>query len=80
MSDLIKTTGIVKEIVRDNLFMIELEDGSLIQATISGKQSYYLKTPIKLGERLPLQLSPYDRTRGRVYHLGRWNRTSSADD
>lgn len=73
MNQIIRTTGIVKEILDNGIFKITLEDGTEISATISGKAKLYLSYEIYQGEEVPIELSPYDRSRGRINPRG-WKR------
>ena len=66
MDSSIKTTGIVKEVVDSRNFKIVLKDGMEISATLSSKARLYLSYDIVEGEEVPLVLSPYDKTRGRI--------------
>lgn len=66
MKDLINTKGTIKEILENNSFTVELENELIIKATISGKQKLYLSKPLQIGEIVPIVLSPYDITRGRI--------------
>ncbi len=59
--------GIVKEALPNAMFRVELENGHKILAHISGKmRMYYIK--ILPGERVKVELSLYDLTRGRVIY------------
>ncbi|MEM7297432.1 MAG: translation initiation factor IF-1 [Bacteroidota bacterium] len=70
----IKTVGIVKEILSNGTYMIELkEEGEIIHATISSKARDRLSYDIMLGEEVPVIRSPYELTRGRI-DTNRWER------
>ena len=61
----IETEGIVKECLPNATFRIELENGFPVTATVSGKiRMNYIR--ILPGDRVKVELSPYDLTRGRI--------------
>lgn len=63
--DVIRVDGIVKESLSNAMFRVEIEGGHLVLGHISGKMRMnYIK--ILLGDRVALELSPYDLTRGRI--------------
>ena len=57
--------GIVKETLPNALFRVELEDGRLIWAYISGKMRKY-RIRVLPGDKVRVEMSPYDPDRGRV--------------
>ena len=63
--DLIKQDGIISEALSNAMFRVKLENGHEILATISGKmRMHYIK--ILPGDKVRLELSPYDLTKGRI--------------
>jgi translation initiation factor IF-1 len=61
----IEVTGIVKEELGNSLFKVELDNGVLVICTISGKiRMNYIR--IVAGDKVKLEMSPYDLTRGRI--------------
>lgn len=63
--DIIEVEGIVSEALPNTLFKVKLENGHEILAHISGKlRMNYIK--ILPGDRVKLELSPYDLTKGRI--------------
>lgn len=63
--DLIEVEGTVVEPLPNAMFRVELENGHKVLAHISGKmRMHYIK--ILSGDRVTVQLSPYDLTRGRI--------------
>jgi len=61
----IKQDGTITEALSNAMFRVELENGHQIVATISGKmRMYYIK--ILPGDKVQVELSPYDLTRGRI--------------
>lgn len=61
----IEAEGTVVETLPNTMFRIELENGHEVLAYLSGKmRKYYIK--VLLGDRVLVELSPYDLTRGRL--------------
>lgn len=65
--DKIEVEGRVVEALPSTQFMVELDNGHQVLAYLSGKmRKYYIR--ILLGDRVRLELSPYDTTRGRIIY------------
>jgi translation initiation factor IF-1 len=65
--DKIEVEGRVVEALPSTQFMVELDNGHQVLAYLSGKmRKYYIR--ILLGDRVRLELSPYDMTRGRIIY------------
>ena len=65
--DVIEVEGTVVEPLPNAMFRVELENGHKVLAHISGKmRMHYIR--ILPGDRVKLELSPYDLTRGRVVY------------
>ena len=63
--DAIKMMGTVKEVLPNTTFRVELENGHEVLAYVSGKmRKHYIR--ILRGDRVSVDLSPYDLTRGRI--------------
>ncbi|MGM0612500.1 MAG: translation initiation factor IF-1 [Bacteroidota bacterium] len=61
----IEQDGTVIESLGNAMFRVELENGHVIMAHISGKmRMHYIK--ILPGDRVKLEMSPYDLTKGRI--------------
>jgi len=61
----IEVEGRVLEALPNAMFRVEIEGGHRVLAHISGKmRMYYIK--ILPGDKVKLELSPYDLTRGRI--------------
>jgi len=61
----IEVEGIVTEPLPNAMFRVELENGHTVLAHISGKmRKYFIR--ILPGDRVTVELSPYDLTRGRI--------------
>ena len=63
--DMIEIEGTVVEALPNAMFQVELENGHKILAHISGKlRMHYIR--ILPGDKVTVELSPYDLTRGRI--------------
>lgn len=61
----IEVEGTVIEALPATQFRVELENGHVVLAYLSGKmRRYYIR--ILLGDRVRVELSPYDLNRGRI--------------
>lgn len=61
----IETQGTVTEVLPDTNFRVELENGHEVLAYISGRmRKNYIR--ILEGDRVTVELSPYDLRRGRI--------------
>jgi translation initiation factor IF-1 len=61
----IEQDGVILEALPNAMFRVELENGHVLIAHISGKmRMFYIK--ILPGDRVKLELSPYDLTKGRI--------------
>ncbi|MBQ6487342.1 translation initiation factor IF-1 [Candidatus Saccharibacteria bacterium] len=63
--EVIKLTGTVVEALPNTQFRVELENGHIIVAHMSGKmrKNYIRLVP---GDRVEVELTPYDLTKGRI--------------
>lgn len=63
--DVIEIEGVVKEALPNAMFKVELPNGKVILAHISGKlRMNFIR--ILPGDKVTLEMSPYDLTRGRI--------------
>lgn len=63
--DVIQIDGVVKETLPNAMFRVEIEGGHEVLAHVSGKmRMFYIR--ILPGDKVALELSPYDLTRGRI--------------
>ena len=63
--DVIEFEGVVEEVLPNTAFKVRLENGVLINAYISGRlRMNYIK--ILEGDKVKIEMSPYDLTKGRV--------------
>ena len=68
--DAIEVEGFVVETLPNAMFRVELENGHRVLAHISGKmRMHFIK--ILPGDKVSVELSPYDLTRGRITYRGK---------
>ena len=61
----IEQEGVIVEALSNAMFRVELENGHVLIAHISGKmRMHYIK--LLPGDKVKLELSPYDLTKGRI--------------
>ena len=61
----IEQDGVITEALSNAMFRVELANGHIITAHISGKmRMHYIK--ILPGDRVRVDMSPYDLTKGRI--------------
>jgi translation initiation factor IF-1 len=66
----IEVEGEVVEALPSTMFRVQLESGHNVLATISGKmRKHYIR--ILPGDKVKVELSPYDLTRGRITYRHR---------
>jgi translation initiation factor IF-1 len=68
-SDVILMEGVVTETLRGGNFRIELDNGHEVLAHLSGRMRRN-RIRVLMGDRVQVELSPYDLTRGRMVY--RW--------
>jgi translation initiation factor IF-1 len=63
----IEVEGIVKESLPNTMFRVEIQNGHVILAHLSGKmRKHYIR--IVPGDKVKVALSPYDLNRGRIIY------------
>ena len=61
----IQMNGVVKETLPNTVFRVELENGHMITAHISGKmRKHYIR--ILTGDKVKVEITPYDLSKGRI--------------
>ena len=63
--DAMKVTGIVKKTYSTSEYEVELENGQTIKGIVSGKMRVY-RIRILPGDKVDIEISPYDLTKGRI--------------
>lgn len=68
--NVIEVEGVVKEALPNALFRVELTNKHVIMAHLSGKlRMHYIR--ILPGDKVKVEMSPYDLTKGRITWRGR---------
>jgi len=63
--DLIEMSGVVSEVLPDSRFRVTLENGHQLVAYTAGRmRKHHIR--ILAGDRVSLELSPYDLSKGRI--------------
>ncbi|NKQ35092.1 MAG: translation initiation factor IF-1 [Chloroflexi bacterium] len=71
----LEVEGTVVKLLPNTQFRVELDNGHMVLAYLSGKmRKYYIR--ILLGDRVRVEMTPYDLTRGRITYRYRRNRAS----
>jgi translation initiation factor IF-1 len=66
-ADCLEFTGTVTEVLPNTEFKVELENGHIIKAHISGKmRKNYIR--ILRGDTVIVEMTPYDLTQGRIIY------------
>ena len=61
----VEYVGTVTEALPNTMFRVELENGHSFLAYLSGKmRKFYIR--VYLGDKVKVEMSPYDLTRGRI--------------
>jgi len=63
--DVIKVEGTVRELLPNTMFKVELANGYMVNAHISGRMRLNF-IRILPGDSVTLEMSPYDLTKGRI--------------
>lgn len=63
--DVVRIDGVVKETLPNAMFKVEVEGGHVVLGHVSGKMRMNF-IRILPGDKVGLELSPYDLTRGRI--------------
>ncbi|MDR0933224.1 MAG: translation initiation factor IF-1 [Victivallales bacterium] len=63
--DVIRVEGVVRELLPNTMFMVEIQTGHMVNAHISGKMRMNF-IRILPGDSVTLEMSPYDLTKGRI--------------
>ena len=68
--DQIEMEGTVIDTLPNTMFRVELDNGHIITAHISGKmRKHYIR--ILTGDQVKVEMTPYDLTKGRITFRGR---------
>ena len=68
--DVIEMEGTVVDTLPNTMFRVELENGHVVTAHISGKmRNHYIR--ILTGDKVKVELTPYDLSKGRIVYRER---------
>lgn len=68
--DSIEMDGVVVETLPNTMFRVELENGHIVTAHISGRmRKHYIR--ILTGDKVKIELTPYDLSKGRIIYRSR---------
>lgn len=65
--NVIQIDGTVIEVLPNAFFRVQLDNGHIVLAHLSGKMRIHFIKVVK-GDRVTVELSPYDLTRGRIIY------------
>ena len=65
--EVIEVKGVISEALPNAMFRVELENGHRVLAHVSGKMRMHF-IRILPGDRVSVEISPYDLTRGRIIY------------
>lgn len=63
--DLIEMDGVVKEVLPNATFRVELDNGHEVLAHTAGKMRKF-RIRVLAGDRVTVEMTPYDLTKGRI--------------
>jgi translation initiation factor IF-1 len=63
--EMVEMPGVIDEVLPNAVFRVMLENGSTVTAYASGKMRKH-RIRILAGDRVTLEMSPYDLTKGRI--------------
>jgi len=77
--DKIQVEGLVVEALPGTQFRVRLDNGHEVLAYLSGKmRKYYIR--ILLGDRVKVDMSPYDLSRGRITYRSKKNAPAAVEE
>lgn len=62
---MVELEGVISEVLPSAMFRVALENGHQVLATMGGKMRHFRIRVLK-GDRVTVEVSPYDLTRGRL--------------
>ena len=63
--ELLEFSGIVKELLPNAMFRVELDNGHEVLAHTAGKMRKF-RSRVLAGDRVNVEMTPYDLTKGRI--------------
>ncbi len=77
--DKLRMEGIIMKALPGTQFLVELDNGHEILAYLAGKmRKYYIR--VLLGDRVTVEMSTYDLTRGRIVYRHKKGQSGPADE
>jgi translation initiation factor IF-1 len=69
----IRVEAVVKETLPNAMFRVQLESGHIVLAYVAGKMRFRFSNRSRIlpGDRVTVELSPYDPSKGRIVHRAR---------
>lgn len=67
--DNLKFEGVIEEVLPDGEFIVTLETGGKVRAKIGGRMRQ-VKFLIMVGDKVEVELTPYDLSKGRIVSRG----------
>ena len=74
--ELVEFDGVVDEVLPNTVFRVTLDNGSNVTAYASGKMRKH-RIRILAGDRVTVEISPYDLTKGRINFRHRDDRAAT---
>lgn len=74
--DMVEFDGLIDEVLPNTLFRVMLENGNIVTAYASGKMRKF-RIRILAGDRVTIEMSPYDLTKGRITFRHREERSTA---
>ena len=65
--DFLEVEGVVEDLLPSATFKVKLDDGRNVLAYLSGRLRLH-QIRILLGDRVKMEMSPYDLTKGRIVY------------
>ena len=61
----VELEGVISDVLPSTTFRVELDNGHSVLATLGGKMRRF-RIRVLVGDRVKVEVSPYDLTRGRI--------------
>lgn len=74
--DMVEFEGRIDEVLPNTIFRVMLENGNIVTAYASGKMRKF-RIRILAGDRVTIEMSPYDLTKGRITFRHREKRSTA---
>lgn len=75
--EMVQFEGVVDEVLPNTIFRVMLDNGCKVMAYASGKMRKY-RIRILTGDRVTIEMSPYDLTKGRITFRHKQERASTS--